>query len=85
MAMKIAFLRPQLIPNGFRATSTECYREWVLKNSPFLENSQNSGIQNALKSEGIAYNESSRNFIFANLAKKSFSTATRFFTNNPPI
>jgi len=34
-----------------------------------------------LKSERIAYNASSRNFIFANLAKKSFSTATRYFDN----
>jgi hypothetical protein len=49
---------------------------WVLKNSPFLETAKILWIQNALKSEGIAYKASSRNFIFANLAKKSFSTAT---------
>jgi hypothetical protein len=32
------------------------------------------GIQNALKCEKSAYSAFSRNFIFANLAKKSFST-----------
>jgi len=56
-----------------------------VKNSPFLENSQNSGIQNALKSEGIAYNASSRNFIFANLAKKSFSAATPDFDSGESV
>jgi hypothetical protein len=34
-----------------------------------------------LRSEKIAHNASWRNFIFANLVGKSFSTATRFIAN----
>jgi hypothetical protein len=39
-------------------------------------------IQNALKFELIAHKASWRNFVFAILAQKSFSTGTRFITNH---
>jgi len=42
-----------------------------------------SAIENVLKFEKIAYNASWCNFIFANFAKKSFSTDTGFVDSYP--
>jgi len=55
--------------------------EQVLK-SPFQSKmAEIEGIENVSRSEKIAYSESRRNFIFANFARKSFSTATRCYAN----
>jgi hypothetical protein len=51
----------------------------------FSRKQQNSGIQNALKTEGIAYDASSRKFHFREFSERVLQTATRFVTNNPPI
>src|SRR5258708_73599 len=61
----------------------ECNREWLLKKSSFLPNSQNLG-DTKRKVKKVVCRASWCNFIFANFGRRSFSTGT-WVLKNPMI